>query len=94
MSDFSIAEAKSHFAQLVQQAEAGQPVRITRRGKPVAVLMSGADYERLAVPADSLFDFTTRLRLEALAAGVPLFDAANLEGLRDQSQRPVQTDWA
>jgi hypothetical protein len=25
---------------------------------------------------------------------VPLFDAANLEGLRDQSQRPVQTDWA
>jgi prevent-host-death family protein len=94
MSDFSIAEAKSHFAQLVQQAEAGHPVRITRRGKPVAVLLSGAAYERLAAPADSLFDFTTRLRLDAVAAGVPLFEAADLEGLRDHSQRPAQTDWA
>jgi prevent-host-death family protein len=98
MSDFSIAEAKSHFSQLVQQAEAGQAVRITRRGLPVAVMLSGAEYERLAgrqsVPRDSLFDFTTRLRLEAAAAGLPLFDEADLQGLRDHSDRPAPIDWA
>jgi prevent-host-death family protein len=98
MSDFSIAEAKSHFAQLVQQAESGQAVRITRRGLPVAVMVSGAEYERLAArqdsPRDSLFDFTTRLRLEAAAAGLPLFEDADLQGLRDHSDRSPQTDWA
>jgi prevent-host-death family protein len=97
MSDFSIAEAKSHFARLVQQAEAGQPVRITRRGQPVAVMMSGAEYDRLvaqqAPVRDSLFDFTTRLRLEAAAAGVPLFADADLQGLRDHSDRASQVDW-
>ena len=40
MANFSIAEAKSRFAQLVHQAESGGPVRITRRGRAVAVLVS------------------------------------------------------
>jgi prevent-host-death family protein len=98
MSEFSIAEAKSHFAELVQQAEAGQAVHITRRGLPVAVMLSEVEYERLSAsheaPRDSLFDFTSRLRLEAAAAGVPLFEDADLQGLRDHSERPSQTDWA
>jgi prevent-host-death family protein len=97
MSDFSIAEAKSHFARLVQEAESGRAVRITRRGQSVAVLMSGAEYDRLVAqqaPArDSLFDFTTRLRLEAAAAGLPLFEEADLQGLRDHSDRSAQVDW-
>lgn len=97
MSEFSIAQAKAQFAQLVQQAEAGQPVRITRRGRAVAVVLSDAEYARLSIaPAqrESLFDFTTRLRIEAAQAGLPLPDDGELTGLRDQTDRAPQTDWA
>jgi prevent-host-death family protein len=93
MSEFSIAQAKSQFAHLVQQAEAGQAVRITRRGRPVAVLVSGREYERLSAPQNSLFAFTTTMRLQAAVAGMPLFDEAELAGLRDQSERPTGPDW-
>jgi prevent-host-death family protein len=39
VEDVSIAEAKAHFSELVERAEAGETVRITRRGKPVARLV-------------------------------------------------------
>ena len=89
MSDFSIAEAKALFAQLVRQAESGQPVRITRRGRPVAVLVSESAYAQWATPRRSLTDFTQSLRAEAANTGMALFDDAELSGLRDRSERPV-----
>jgi prevent-host-death family protein len=39
VTDVSIAEAKAHLSELVDRAEAGETVRITRRGKPVARLI-------------------------------------------------------
>lgn len=89
MPDFSIVEAKSQFAQLVNQAESGQAVRITRRGRPVAVLMSEAEYERLSTPREGLLAFTATLRSQATATGMVLFDDAELGDLRDQSERHV-----
>lgn len=47
MSEASIAEAKTQFTRLVTQAEHGEAVHITRRGKPVAVLLSESEYLRL-----------------------------------------------
>jgi prevent-host-death family protein len=47
MSETSIAEAKTQFARLVYRAERGEAVHITRRGKPVAVLLSETEYARL-----------------------------------------------
>ncbi len=38
MSSVSVAEAKAHLSALIEQAAAGEPVCITRRGKPVAQL--------------------------------------------------------
>jgi len=38
MSTVNLAYAKAHLSELVAQAEAGKPVCITRRGKPVARL--------------------------------------------------------
>ena len=95
MHTFSVAEAKAHFAELVQQAEMGQALRITRRGKPVAVVLSDAQYQRLSAaagPRQSLFDFTTKLRLEAAAKGISMFTDADLEGLRNQSERATPMD--
>ena len=95
MSEFSIAQAKAQFAQLVQQAEAGQAVRITRRGRLVAVVLSDAEYLRLSTahhPRESLFDFTTRMRLQAANDGLSLPDDGELGGLRDQSERASPSD--
>lgn len=44
---YSIAEARHHLASIVHEVEQGQPARLTRRGKAVAVLLSEADYQRL-----------------------------------------------
>lgn len=89
MSEYSIADAKSQFAQLVHRAEGGQAVRITRRGKAVAVLVSEAQFNRLSAPRDGLLAFTQALRAEAAETGITLFSDADLAGLRDQSGRPM-----
>lgn len=47
MPETSIAEAKTQLARLIHQAERGEAVHITRRGKPVAVLLSEDEYARL-----------------------------------------------
>ena len=47
---YSIAAAKNNLSVLVHEAEQGHPVRLTRRGKPVAVLISTQQYERLSKP--------------------------------------------
>lgn len=36
MADIPLADAKARLSELVARAEAGEPVRITRRGRPVA----------------------------------------------------------
>jgi len=45
--DFSVAEAKSHFADCLRSAERGDPVVITRHGKAVAAVVAAEDLERL-----------------------------------------------
>lgn len=89
LSSVSVARAKAQFAQLVHQAESGSAVRITRRGRSVAVLVSGAEYERLQRAPASWLATVDELRAEAAAAGMPLFDEAELSSLRDQSERPA-----
>jgi prevent-host-death family protein len=44
---YSIAEARSNLPSIVDQAEAGQAIELTRRGKPVAVVLSLRELERL-----------------------------------------------
>ena len=42
MDAVSLADAKAHLSELVDRAEAGESIDITRRGKPVARLMAVA----------------------------------------------------
>jgi prevent-host-death family protein len=44
---YSIAQARSKLPRIVDQAEAGIEVELTRRGQPVAVLVSCREFERL-----------------------------------------------
>jgi len=44
---YSIADARSRLPTIVDQAEAGAEIELTRRGKPVAVLISHRQLEKL-----------------------------------------------
>jgi prevent-host-death family protein len=43
----SIAQAKDRFSELVAAAERGEIVTVTRRGRPVARVLSEAEYRKL-----------------------------------------------
>jgi len=47
MVETSVADLKNNLPKLLHRVEKGVAVHITRRGKPVAVLMSEVEYERL-----------------------------------------------
>lgn len=47
MIQYSVAEGNSNFAKIVREAEAGRPVTLMRRGKPVAVVISTKQYAQL-----------------------------------------------
>ncbi|MSQ73437.1 MAG: type II toxin-antitoxin system Phd/YefM family antitoxin [Betaproteobacteria bacterium] len=51
---YSIAAAKNNLSGLVHEAEQGHAVRLTRRGKLVAVLISTEQYERLSKPRKTI----------------------------------------
>ena len=52
----SIAEARDRLASLVHDVEDGAPVELTRRGRPVAVLLSYHEYQRLLGDGPSFWD--------------------------------------
>ncbi|HEX4180063.1 MAG TPA: type II toxin-antitoxin system Phd/YefM family antitoxin [Caulobacteraceae bacterium] len=59
MRSISLAEAKAHFSELIDRVEAGEPIEITRRGKPVAVVTAAGprkpiDVAKLRALTDSM----------------------------------------
>jgi prevent-host-death family protein len=44
---YSIAEARASLPAIIDQAEAGQEIELTRRGKPVAAVVSVRELARL-----------------------------------------------
>jgi prevent-host-death family protein len=53
---YSVAQARDNLAALLKKVEAGRHVHITRRGKPVAVLMSQSAFEALTSVRKRLAD--------------------------------------
>ncbi len=47
MQSFSIADARSQLPTIIHAVETGDVTQLTRRGKPVAVLLSLKEYEAL-----------------------------------------------
>jgi len=66
MKSIGIYEAKSRLSELVEQAEAGQEITITRRGRPVAKLVpakAGVEVDRKAV-MDEIRAFSKTVKLK------------------------------
>lgn len=81
---YSIAEARDNLAALVHDLERRPAIELTRRGQPVAVLVSLKEYQRLAAPRAGFWDayeaFRQRVNLADLAITPDVF-----EEVRDRS---------
>ncbi len=68
---FSIAEARQNLPALVRKAEAGTALELTRRGRPVAMLIGHSQFKRLNSGRKSFGaafdDFASKWDLSALA---------------------------
>ncbi len=50
---WNLQDAKNHFSAVVDDALAGKPQHVSRRGKPAVVVLSEADYRQLVAAAQS-----------------------------------------
>ena len=82
--EFSIVEARNRLSSLVHQAEKGATVRLTRHGKPIAVLISIRDYEGLLRVRPAFWSAVTAFRERMSEAGIEITDG-DFEDLRDTS---------
>ncbi len=77
MNSYSLAEARNHLTAIVRRVEQSTAVALTRRGKPVAVILSIEEYQRLAAPRASFSSTFARYReavdLAALDLGPQVF---------------------
>ena len=55
MKTSTIAEAKNNLSQLIYQLESDDPIHLTRHGKPVAVMLSEANYQKLTQKNTGLY---------------------------------------
>jgi len=60
----TIAEAKNNLSQLIYQLEADETIHLTRHGKPVAVMLSEANYQKLIHKNNSLYQAIQQWRTE------------------------------
>ena len=81
---FSIAEAKNKPPSIIHYIEKGPFVELTRRGKPVAVLLSIREYERLSREYTGFWNALSVFRQSIRNKDVEISDT-DFEGLRDPS---------
>ena len=68
MKSVNLAHAKAHLSELVEQAESGETICITRRGKPVAQL-NAVMRPRKRIDIAAVRAVTARMPLQAESAG-------------------------
>ncbi|HWA90726.1 MAG TPA: type II toxin-antitoxin system prevent-host-death family antitoxin [Rhizomicrobium sp.] len=76
-------EAKTHFSALLERAERGEEIVITRRGKAVAKIVP---VERTVDPVE-VRKTLARLRTEGKKLGIRKFDWNEWKSYRDEGRR-------
>jgi prevent-host-death family protein len=80
-----VFDAKAQFSQLIDRAEAGEEIVITRHGRPVAKL--GPVTARIsAAEREAILKETAALRAEIAENGPP-FDWEDIRAMRDEGRR-------
>lgn len=81
---YTIAEAKSNLPAIIHKVEDGPSVKLTRHGKPVAVLLSIREYEQLAKNKMGFWSALTKFRNILEKENISITDL-DFEDLRDTS---------
>ncbi len=81
---YTIAEAKNRLPSIIHSVEKGPSVKLTRRGRPVAVLLSIAEYERLNRKIGSFWPALQALRNHVEIQGIEISDM-DFDDLRDET---------
>ncbi len=81
---FSIAEAKNRLPTIIHYVEKGPHVELTRRGKPVAMLLSIQEYERLSRKFTGFWNAVSEFRRKFEDEGIEISEK-DFKGLRDLS---------
>ena len=82
---YTISEAKNRLPSIIHSVEKGPSVQLTRRGRPVAVLLSIAEFERLSPKRRRFWPAlqTVRNLVESEAVEISEMD---FKGLRDKTE--------
>lgn len=84
MKTSTIAEAKNNLSQLIHQLDSDEAIHLTRHGKPVAVMLSEANYQKLTQKNNGLFQAIQQWRGQ-LNSDSALTDA-ELKQIREAGQ--------
>jgi len=68
---WTVAEAKAKFSELVERARSGGPQTITRHGRPAAVLVSAEEWAKKAKRHGTLAEFLTASPLRGVNLNLP-----------------------
>ena len=82
--NYSISEARHNLAALVHELESQDRIQLTRRGEPVAVLLSMRAYRRLTAPRANFWDAYQSFR-KAFSLSKLNIQPAVFEAVRDRS---------
>lgn len=82
--EISISEATRKLPSLIHDVENGTSVRLTRRGRPVATVISLHEYQRLKRKKEGLWDAFMAFRQMPEKENIGVSDS-DFENLRDKS---------
>lgn len=83
----SIAEARNDLSGVVREAEAGHPVTLARRGRPVAVIVSADEFSRLERRRQGMAETIDEFRRKHGA------DLDEVDWLPARDQSPGRMSW-
>jgi len=81
IKSFSINEAENKLSLIIQMLEENTPVKLTKYGKPVAVLLSFDEYQRLTHKKGDFWTALTEFRQTMKKENIEISDT-DFEGLR------------
>jgi prevent-host-death family protein len=84
MKTNTIAEAKNNLPQLIRRLESDEAIHLTRHGKPVAVMLSEANYQKLTQKGQGLYQAIQHWRGEWKGDGT--LTEAELKSIRASGQ--------
>lgn len=81
---YSVADARAHLPEILNEVEAGKEVQLTRRGRPVAVVLSPERYDALRRERTTFGD-AYRAFAERYAPGDIALEPDFFDSLRDRA---------